>query len=137
MTDSFPSPYTEERAKAFIEMAMSHTPTRLFGIEVEGEVAGGIGLHPQTDIMRTNAELGYWLSEQHWGKGIITEAIRQMVKYGFANLEVTRIFARPFGNNPASARALEKAGFLLEGRFEKTILKNGELLDELIYAVRR
>ena len=137
MSDQFPHPYTAEKARAFIEYARSEDPPRILAIEVEGEAAGGIGLHPQSDIHRKNAELGYWLGEPFWGKGIMTAATRQMVTYGFRHWEIERIFARPFGTNRGSRRALEKAGFTLEARFEKTLLKNGEYLDELIYAVRR
>ena len=137
MTDQFPHPYTAEKAKAFITYAISNDPPNILAIEVNGQAAGGIGLHPQADIHRKNAELGYWLAEPFWGQGIITRAITQMVDYGFKHWDIGRIFARPFGTNIASQRALEKAGFTLEARLEKTIFKNGEYLDELIYAVRR
>ena len=137
MTDQFPHPYSAENGKTFIAFAISETPPRILTIEVEGHAAGGIGLHPQADIHRKNAELGYWLAEPYWGKGIITRAIGQMVEYGFEQWDFDRIFARPFGTNIGSQRALEKAGFVLEARFEKTLFKNGEYLDELIYAVRR
>lgn len=137
MTDQFPHPYTPEKGRAFIQFALQETPSRILAIAVDGQAAGGIGLHPQSDIHCKNAELGYWLGEPFWGQGIMTGAIRLMVGYGFANWDFTRIFARPFGANIASQRALEKAGFVLEGRFEKTLYKNGEFLDELIYAVRR
>ena len=137
MTNQFPHPYTEENGMRFIDYANQNDPVTIFAIEVEGEAAGGIGLHPQPDIHCKNMELGYWLAEKHWRKGIITGAIKQMVTYGFKNFNITRIFARPFGTNIASQKALEKAGFTLEARFEKTIYKYDEFLDELIYAVRR
>jgi [ribosomal protein S5]-alanine N-acetyltransferase len=137
MADVFPHPYTEEAGKAFINIANSQVPRHIRAIEIEGEAAGGIGLHQQQDIYKKNAELGYWLAEPYWGKGIITEAIRKMVNYGFENFEIERIFARPFHTNTGSQKALEKAGFILEARLDKTIFKNGEYLDELIYAVRR
>ena len=137
MTDQFPFPYTPEKGRQFIAFATSETPYRIMAIEVGGKAAGGIGLHPQTDIYSKNAELGYWLAQPHWGKGIISRAIRQMVDYGFKTWDIDRIFARPFGANTGSQKALEKAGFVLEGRFEKTLFKNGEYLDELIYAIRR
>ncbi|MCB2410306.1 GNAT family N-acetyltransferase [Hymenobacter lucidus] len=137
MTDQFPHPFTEEKAQGFIAFAGSHTPQRVFAIEVDGQAAGGIGIHPQTDIQCKNAELGYWLAQPFWGRGIVTEAIRQVVAYGFATFDITRIFARPYGTNIGSQRALEKAGFVLEGRFAQTLFKNGEFLDELVYAVRR
>jgi RimJ/RimL family protein N-acetyltransferase len=137
MTNQFPYPYTMEKGKAFIEFATQEGPHMILAIEVGGEAAGGIGIHPQTDIQSKNAELGYWLGQAFWGKGIITSAISQMVQIGFKNRDITRIFARPFGTNTASQRALEKAGFILEARVEKSFYKNGEYFDELIYAIRR
>ena len=137
MTDSFPHPYQEENGRAFIQFANSDQPVRIFCIDMEGEACGGIGIHPQSDIQRKNAELGYWLGEPFWGKGIMTRAIPMVVEFGFRNYDIERIFARPFGNNPASQKVLEKAGFTLEARIEKGFFKNGEFLDELIYAIRR
>ncbi|MEZ4953712.1 MAG: GNAT family protein [Saprospiraceae bacterium] len=137
LTNKFPHPYTEENGRFFIGMATEHDPPNVLAIDVAGEAVGGIGIHPQTDIMCKNAELGYWLAEPFWGKGIMTKAVRQMIDYGFAHWDITRIYARPFGTNIGSQKVLEKAGFTLEARFEKTIFKNGEFLDELIYAVRR
>jgi len=137
LTNAFPHPYTTDDARKFIEMVSQHNPVQVFAIEINGRASGGIGLFPQTDIMCKNAELGYWLAEPFWGKGIITKAIVQMTDYGFGTFDVTRIYARPYGPNIASQKALEKAGFILEARFEKTIFKNGEFLDELVYAVRR
>lgn len=137
MTDGFPHPYTAENARAFITMATKDVPVHIFAIEVEGKAVGGIGIHPQADIMKKNAELGYWLGESYWGKGIITAAIKQMLDFAFNTYDITRIYARPFGNNAASQKVLQKAGFTLEARIEKNIFKNGEFLDELIYAVRK
>jgi RimJ/RimL family protein N-acetyltransferase len=135
MTDAFPHPYSEENGKAFIAMAMS-APS-ILAIEVNGEAVGGIGIHPQSDIMCKNAELGYWIGEAFWGKGIITQAVKQMLDMAFSKYDITRVYARPFGSNVASQRVLEKAGFTLEARIEKNIYKNGVFQDELIYAVRR
>lgn len=137
LTDMFPCPYTRADAEKFIAYATSDTPNHLFAIEINDEAVGSIGIHPQTDIHRQNAELGYWLAEPFWGKGIITSAVKQIVDYTFHNTDIERIFARPFGCNIASQKVLEKNNFHLEGRFEKTIIKNGELRDELIYAIRR
>ncbi len=137
MTDRFPHPYTTENGKAFIEMATSHSPLHIFAIDIKGKASGGIGIHPQEGIYRKNAELGYWLAEPFWGKSIVTNAILQIVDYGFRTFDIDRIFARPFGHNIASQKVLEKAGFVLEVRLEKTIIKNGEMTDELIYAVRK
>lgn len=137
LTNGFPHPYTIENAKSFIEMVSNQSPTSIFAIDVDGEAVGSIGLHAQTDIMCKNMELGYFLGEPFWGNGITTEAVRTIVEYGFKNFDITRIYARPYGNNTASQKVLEKAGFTLEARIEKNIYKNGEFLDELIYAVRK
>ena len=137
LTDGFPHPYTKESGEKFIESAMAGNPVYIFAIDIDGEAAGGIGIHPQRDIQKKNAELGYWLAEPYWGKGIMTRAIKQIVEYAFETFDITRIFARPFGNNPGSQRILEKNGFVLEARFDKTLFKNGQFLDELFYAVRR
>lgn len=137
MTDKFPHPYAKENGEAFISFATKDDPIHIFAIDVNGEAVGGIGLHPKDDIERMNAELGYWLAEPFWGKGIITKAITQIVDFGFNTYDITRIFARPFGTNLASQRVLEKAGFKFECKFEKTLLKNGEMLDGLYYSIRR
>jgi RimJ/RimL family protein N-acetyltransferase len=137
LTDQFPHPYTLDNGKAFIEMASKGNPISIFAIEINGEAVGGIGLHPQTDIHKKNAELGYWLAEPYWGKGIVSNAVKEIVTYGFENFDIDRIFARPFGTNIGSQKVLEKAGFILEGTFKNTLYKNGVYLDELIYAVRK
>ncbi len=118
-------------------MAMQGNPPNVLCISINGEASGGIGVHPQQDVYRMNVELGYWLAEPFWGRGIITKAITHMVDYGFSNFEFNRIYARPYGHNKASMRVLEKAGFKLEARLENTFLKNGKFLDEYIYAIRR
>ncbi|MCB0476375.1 MAG: GNAT family N-acetyltransferase [Flavobacteriaceae bacterium] len=137
LTDAFPHPYTEADGKAFITMATKADPIHIFAIEVAGRAVGGIGIHPQSDIMKKNAELGYWLGEPYWGKGIITRAIKQMVDFAFKTYDITRVYARPYGTNIGSQKVLEKNGFKLEARIEKNIFKNGEFLDELIYAIRK
>jgi RimJ/RimL family protein N-acetyltransferase len=137
LTDKFPNPYTAENGKAFIEFATKDNPIHIFCIEINNEAAGGIGIHPQDDVHRKNAELGYWLAEPFWGQGIITRAIPQAVDFAFKTYDITRLFARPYGRNRASQRVLEKCGFVFEAKFEKTLFKNGQFEDELIYAVRR
>lgn len=137
LTNKFPFPYYEEHGKRFIRFATENKTDHIFAIEINGEASGGIGLHPQSDVECKNAELGYWLAEPFWGQGIITKAIQQIVVYGFANLDINRIFARPFGSNIASQKVLEKTGFTLEAKLEKTFFKAEEYEDELIYAVRR
>lgn len=137
LTDKFPYPYTENDAKAFIERTLKNQQNIIFAIEVNSEFAGAIGVHPQDDIHRFNAEMGYWLAEPYWGNGIMSKAIEQIVKYTFENSDIERIFARPFSNNIASQKVLIKNNFKLEARFEKAIVKNGKILDELIFAIRR
>jgi ribosomal-protein-alanine N-acetyltransferase len=137
LTNAFPYPYSSEHGIKFIRMAAGFNPARIFAIDIAGEACGGIGVHPQADVYCKNAELGYWLAEPFWGKGIITSAVQQVTKYGFETFDITRIFARPYGTNLASQRVLEKAGFVLEARMKETFFKNGVFEDELIYAVRR
>lgn len=137
LTDAFPSPYTRESGMKYLDMVCSQSPTTIFAIEINGEAAGSIGVFPQNDIHRLNAEMGYWLAEPFWGNGIMPEAIKQIVEYAFRTYDIQRIFARPFGRNKASQRVLEKAGFRSEARFEKVLLKNGVLEDELIYGYRK
>ncbi len=137
MRDMFPHPYAFEDAVRFIEMTMQSEPRNIMAIVVDGKASGGIGVFPQNDIHRLNAEMGYWLAEPHWGKGIISRAISWMTEYAFKHFEITRIYAIPFGTNIASQKALEKAGYKLEARFENTIIKYGVLKDELVYAFRK
>ena len=137
LTDKFPHPYTAENGRAFIEMTHNMNPVSVFAITLDDKVIGGIGLHPRSDVERLNAELGYWLAEPYWGKGIVTEAIRQIVDWGFKNLNIIRIFARPYGSNLASQRVLEKSGFHFEARFDQVLIKNGQMEDELFYSVRK
>jgi len=137
LTDAFPHPFTEESGRGFLNDAVKDVPLRRC-IAIDGACCGAIGLHPKADLWRRNMELGYWLAKEHRGKGIITEAIERMVRLGFERFpEVTRIYATPFGSNIASQRALEKAGFTLEAKLIGTLVKNGRVEDEWIYAVRR
>lgn len=137
MTDQFAHPYTQEDAIAFINKVNSDQTSQVFTIDIDGVPCGGIGLHALPDVYRKNMELGYWLAEPFWGKGITTTAINQMVEYGFNHCDIKRIFARPNGENLASQRVLEKAGFSLEARLKDAFYKNGQYLDELIYSVRK
>ena len=137
MTDQFPHPFTIEKGKSFIEKVTTSTPTNIYAIDYNGIAVGGIGIHLQQDISKNNAELGYWLGEKYWNKGLITKAIKLITEQAFKDFEINRIFARPFGSNIASQRVLEKSGFKLEARFSNTFIKNGVLEDELIYAIRK
>lgn len=135
LTNAFPYPYTEDDGRKFLSMASNNTG--IFAIDINGEAVGSIGIFPQSDIHEKNAEMGYWLAESFWGHGIMPRAIKEMVEYGFRTLDITRIFARPFSTNPSSQRVLEKAGFVFEARLKDALYKNGEYMDELIYAIRK
>ena len=137
LTDAFPSPYTEESGMLFINRVMDQHPPEVLAIIVDGKVVGNIGIHPQTDVNRRNAELGYFIGEEYWGKGIVPIAIGKMLSYAFEHFEIDRVFARPFGSNKASQRVLEKAGFTFEAKIEGILIKNGKVEDELFYGYRR
>jgi ribosomal-protein-alanine N-acetyltransferase len=137
MRNIFPHPYGIENAKMFLSSIEKDKPVRVFAITVNNEVIGGTGVHPQDDIFSNNAEIGYWIGEHYWGKGYMSEAIHLITDHAFKNFPVNRVWLRIFGNNPASMKVAEKAGFTFEAKFDKTLLKNGELLDEYIYAKRR
>jgi [ribosomal protein S5]-alanine N-acetyltransferase len=137
MTDKFPFPYTETDGNEFIEWATQDYPMHILAIDIGGEAVGGIGIHPQDDIHKKNAELGYWLAETYWGRGVMTLAVKQMVDFAFNTYDIDRVFARPFGTNKSSQRVLEKAGFTLEAILAKVLYKNNECMDEYIYGIRR
>lgn len=136
MSDAFPGNDVEKWEK-FIHYANEQPSAFYRVIEVDGKFAGNIGVLICKDILRMNAELGYWIGDQYKCRGIMTEAVKEMVQLVFDNFEVTRIYATPFGNNFASQRVLEKAGFTLEALLEKIYIKAGHLQDELVYAIRR
>lgn len=137
LINTFPHPYTRADGQAFLAMIANDDPTKVFAIEVDGKAVGVIGIFPQTDVHQKNAEIGYWLGEAYWGRGIILKAIQEIVDYGFQTFDIVRVFARPFAANLQSQRVLEKAGFTLEAKLQKAIFKNGAFMDELIYAKLR
>ena len=110
LRDAFPHPYTPADAKHWIQIANPTTPITNFAIVVEGAAVGGIGLVLKDDVFRRSAEIGYWLGEEYWGRGIVTEAARAVTDYAFATFDLCRVFAGVFEWNPASMRVLEKAG---------------------------
>jgi RimJ/RimL family protein N-acetyltransferase len=109
-------------------------PRRSFGIVVDGAAVGSISLVPGHDVERLNAEIGDWLGRELWGRGIVTEAVRAATGYAFAELGMRRVFAVPFTHNPASHRVLEKAGYAREGLMRHSAIKDGQLLDQHLYA---
>lgn len=137
LRDLFPHPYERHHAEQWIQEVRSGTMETAFAIAAQDELIGGIGLHPQTDILRRSAELGYWLGRPFWGKGVATGAVRTITAWGFAHLEIDRIFAYVFGWNPASARVLEKAGYAYEGTLREAVTKDGRTTDMLVYGLLR
>lgn len=137
MRDAFPSPYTEEDARRFIALAASPGPRIFLAIEIGGEARGGIGIHLLDDVYRRSAEIGYWLSESWWGRGIATDAVRAMVPVAFETFDSVRIQAGIFESNKASMRVLEKCGFVREAIHTNAITKNGVTMDEVVYVMLR
>jgi ribosomal-protein-alanine N-acetyltransferase len=133
MRDAFPSPYLLEDAHRFISMATGPTLNLFLAIDVKDEAVGGIGIHPLDDVKRRSAEIGYWLSESLWGKGIVTDAVGSLVPVAFERYDIVRLQAGIFSNNPASMRVLEKCGFIRKAVHRDAITKNGALLDEVMY----
>jgi RimJ/RimL family protein N-acetyltransferase len=133
MRDRFPHPYTLRDAKewlAFVETVPAGTN---FAIDVEGAAVGGIAFEPLADVFRVGCELGYWLGQPHWGKGITTEAVRAVTGHLFAHFDFIRAQASVFSWNPASARVLEKAGYTLEATNRRSMIKEGEVGDRRLY----
>jgi RimJ/RimL family protein N-acetyltransferase len=137
--DFFPHPYSISDAQDFIKMVTSREgPALELAIEINGEVAGCVGIEPGFDVERVGIKLGYWLGEEYWGRGIMPEAVRQMVEYIFQEFpEVTKIFADVFAFNRASQRVLQKVGFELEAVLRKGAVKNGEVTDIHYYTLFR
>lgn len=134
LRDRFPHPYTQADADWWVKFASETAPTTNLAIEVDGEAVGSIGLERHTDIERCLAEVGYWLSEQHWGKGIMTAALRTFTTYAFGRFGLTRLYAVPFARNEGSVRILEKAGYQREGLMRRSAIKDGVVLDQYLYA---
>jgi RimJ/RimL family protein N-acetyltransferase len=137
LRDRFPHPYTAADADAWLAHVSAQAPVASFAIVVDGEAVGGIGLEPGTDVHRRSAEIGYWLGEPFWGRGIATEALRAVTEYAFRTFDICRLEAAVFEWNPASARVLEKAGYTLEGRARLAVTKDGRTGDRLLYALVR
>ncbi len=137
LTDAFPSPYTKEAGLAFIARVSAQQPNQILAVSLSGRAIGSAGVHVKEDISRLNAELGYFLGEPYWGRGIMSGVVKTMIRYGFDTFPIERIYARPFPFNIASQRILEKAGMKLEAVIPNSLIKNGVVMDERIYAIRR
>ena len=137
LRDRFPYPYTTRDARTWLDIIIDIKPETNFAIAVADEAVGGIGFTLQPDVGHRSAEIGYWLGEMFWGRGIATEALKAVTDYAFANFDICRIFAHVFEWNGASARVLEKAGYTFEGRLRKSVTKDTQTIDQLMYAVVR
>jgi ribosomal-protein-alanine N-acetyltransferase len=135
LMDRFPSPYTMEAAINWVEALIDQDPMINFAITINDEVIGGIGIEPRQDVYRKTAIIGYWLSEELWGRGIMPEAVKLVTKYAFTQFDFIRLQASVYSKNPASMRVLEKAGYVKEGVMRNAVIKHGEVMDEHLYAV--
>lgn len=136
LRDGLPYPYTEKDAENYISFILNSDPhdTFAYAIDVDGKAVGSIGAFRQGNIHFRTAELGYYLSEEYWGMGIMTSAVRMLCEKLFAETDIIRIFAEPFDYNVGSRRVLEKAGFQLEGIMKNNAFKNGRVLDMALYS---
>ena len=138
LRDGFPNPYSQNDAVNWLNLVIpENNPVKFFAIEVNGALAGSIGIVTKTDIYRKNVEIGYFVAEKFWGKGVATKAIRAVTKYAFETFDIVRIYAEPFEGNIGSRRALEKAGYKHEATFRSNVVKNGVILNSCIYSVLR
>lgn len=134
LRDRFPHPYTRGDAQAFLKLAgVPQLPTN-FAIDVDGEAAGAIGYVAGRDVERYSAEIGYWLGESLWGRGIATEALVLATEYVFSSVNMLRVFALPFTDNLGSVRVLEKAGYVREGLLHSSSVKYGQPRDQYLFA---
>jgi len=138
MRDAFPHPYTLADAEAFLVRAASMVPVTYFAIAVNDAAVGGIGYTLHEDVERVSAEIGYWLGTAFWGRGIMTSALAAATAHAFReHPELRRVYAVPFEGNGASLAVLENAGYRLEGRMRQSAIKDGKVIDQLMYATIR
>ena len=136
MTERFPFPYTEADAREWLGFCASEgEPTRNFAVEVDGELAGGAGIDVRSGERAGSAEMGYWLGRNYWGRGVATTVAKALSVYAFATFDLDKLEATVFGWNLASARVLEKTGFQLEGRLRRSVVKDGDRTDLLLYGL--
>ncbi|HEX3703392.1 MAG TPA: GNAT family protein [Vicinamibacterales bacterium] len=133
LRDAFPHPYTRHDGRAFLRRLKAASPETMFAIAVDGAAVGGIGFRLHTDVERVSAEIGYWIGEAFWGRGIATDALGATTKYAIETHGLTRLYGVPFAWNGASCRVLEKAGYVLEGRLRRSAVKDGVITDQLQY----
>lgn len=137
LRDRFPHPYRLADAEWYIAHVASRPLQTSFGIVVDDAAIGTISIMLGEDISRCAAEIGYWIGQPFWGRGIMTDALRATTAYAFETFPLTRVFAVPFVSTTRSVRVLEKAGYVLEGRMKQSAIKNGVVLDQWLYAAYR
>ena len=137
LRDGLPFPYTVSDAKDFISAMLTADKNITFAwaITVDDTAIGSIGVFRKDNVHRLTAEMGYYIAEEYWGKGIAAEAVRQVCTYLFENTDIVRIFAEPYDSNTGSCRVLEKANFVYEGTLRKNAFKNGQFLDMKLYSI--
>lgn len=134
LRDRFPHPYTRSDALAFLKAVGNAPALTNLAIDVAGDAVGGVGFVPGSDIERYSAEVGYWLGEALWGRGVVTEALTLVTAYCFDELKLLRLFALPLADNAASIRVLEKAGYAREGTLRSSCVKYGVPRDQVLYS---
>ena len=139
LRDGLPYPYTEQDGIDFISSMLSanEDETFAFAITLDDKAIGSIAVFRQQNIHRQTAEMGYYIAEEYWGKGIMTDAVKQICEYVFKNSDILRIYAEPFAYNTGYCRVLEKAGFQYEGTLRNNAVKNGKVLDMKMYSLLR
>jgi RimJ/RimL family protein N-acetyltransferase len=134
LRDRFPFPYGIEQARAFLDFIAKQPKPTVWAMDVDGEAVGGIGIELHTDVERVSAEIGYWLGEAFWGRGITTDALRAVTAEAFTQFDITRLYAVPFADHVASVRVLEKAGYVREGLLRQSAIKDGKIRDQCLFA---
>lgn len=134
LRDVMPHPYAEQDAEDFIAHA-EEGDDYIYSIIYKNDFCGVASLVPRTDVHRYSMEIGYWLGEPFWSKGIMTKVIHLLLDFAREELEMKRVFAGVFEYNQASMSLLEKCGFEKEGTLRKAIYKNGQFWDEHCYGI--
>ena len=134
LRDRFPYPYSIDAARTFLGWIAKQPAATVWAIEVEGHAAGGIGVELHNDVERVSAEIGYWLGQKYWRRGIATEVLTAVTAEAFKRFEITRLYAVPFADHAASVRVLEKAGYAREGHLRQSAIKDGKIRDQLLFA---
>jgi RimJ/RimL family protein N-acetyltransferase len=134
LRDRFPHPYSLDQARTFLGWIARQPSPTVWAIDVACEAVGGIGIELHSDVERVSAEIGYWLGQKYWNRGIVTEALKAVTAEAFKQFDITRLYALPFADHAASVRVLEKAGYVREGHLRHSAIKDGQIRDQLLFA---